>query len=252
MESFSPFDKEMANLIKDYNTEELIEYLQNNLKLIETDFDIFRKERITGSVFLKMTKEDFCSIGFAFGPTMELTNFIEDKKLNTPKSNTELVYVFIDNSNLLIEGMYIVGDKEKTDAFDSYKNSYIINQLHLDYGRLLLTVLHKRKMGSNPVIVGSKSLDNDEIWSQTRNLGFITNVFYQNCENKEKMIDTTLVSEGVDIIKTNTPGILVLVAGNDNYNPLIIKALKYNWKVEIWFWSSEYLDFLNLTCLFIT
>ncbi|CAG8615602.1 1466_t:CDS:2, partial [Diversispora eburnea] len=47
----------------------------------------------------------------------------------------------------------------------------------------------------------------------------------------------------VEIVKTDTPGILALIAGNGDYDPLIVKALKYNWK--------EYLDFLSLTGLFI-
>ncbi|RHZ83208.1 hypothetical protein Glove_99g345 [Diversispora epigaea] len=49
---------------------------------------------------------------------------------------------------------------------------------------------------------------------KSRSLDFITNVFYQNCKNKEKRVDIFLVSKGMDVVKTDTPSILILVASN--------------------------------------
>ena len=69
----------MADVVKDFDTEELIEYLRKkNLKLKESHFKIFRKEEITGSAFLDMIKEEFRDIGFALGPAKILAKFIED------------------------------------------------------------------------------------------------------------------------------------------------------------------------------
>ncbi|RHZ89651.1 hypothetical protein Glove_13g185 [Diversispora epigaea] len=212
----------MAN-IKDYNTEELIEYLRKkNLKLNESHFGTLRVEEITGSSFLELTIDGFCSIGFMLGPATELIKFIAELKKCKHTS-----------------------DFEKAGSFDYYRDSHIINQLHLDHGRLLSTILHDRKIGTDPVIVGFCPPDDDEIWSQVERLGFVVNVFDRNCVNKEKQADTYLISEGVDIVKTDTPGILVLVAGDRDYCPLITKALKYNWKIEIWFWSSGISGFLK-------
>src|ERR1044072_9257525 len=68
----------MSDVVKDFNTEELIDYLgRKNLKLDKDDIKILRKEKIAGSDFLKLTKEDFRSIGFALAPTTRLTEFIE-------------------------------------------------------------------------------------------------------------------------------------------------------------------------------
>jgi hypothetical protein len=68
----------MSDVVKDFDTEGLIDYLgRKDLKLKETHFKILRKEEITGLAFLKLTKEDFRSIGFALGPTTRLTEFIE-------------------------------------------------------------------------------------------------------------------------------------------------------------------------------
>src|SRR5436305_12129007 len=68
----------MSDVVKDFNTEELIEYLgRKNLKLDKDDIKILRKKKIASSDFLKLTKEDFRSIGFTLGPTTRLTEFIE-------------------------------------------------------------------------------------------------------------------------------------------------------------------------------
>jgi len=68
----------MSDVIKDFNTEELIDYLgRKDLKLDEDDIKILRKEKIAGSDFLELTKEKLRSIGFALGPATRLTKFIE-------------------------------------------------------------------------------------------------------------------------------------------------------------------------------
>ena len=50
----------MLDVIKDFNIEELIEYLKKkNLKLKESHFKILHKEEISGLAFLDTTKKDF-------------------------------------------------------------------------------------------------------------------------------------------------------------------------------------------------
>ncbi|GES95605.1 hypothetical protein GLOIN_2v1511347 [Rhizophagus clarus] len=58
----------MSDVVKDFNTEELIDYLgRKNLKLDKDDIKILCKEKIAGSDFLELTEEKFRSIGFALG-----------------------------------------------------------------------------------------------------------------------------------------------------------------------------------------
>src|SRR3954454_4725128 len=50
----------MSDMVKDFNTEELIDYLgRKDLKLKESHFKILRKEEIAGSDFLELTEEKF-------------------------------------------------------------------------------------------------------------------------------------------------------------------------------------------------
>jgi len=70
----------MADVIKKYKTEELIDYLQRreDLDLVETDFKILRNERISGRDFLNTSKEEFRSYGLKAGPAKRLADFVEE------------------------------------------------------------------------------------------------------------------------------------------------------------------------------
>ena len=50
----------MSDVVKDFNTEELIDYLgRKDLKLDEDNIKILRKEKIASSDFLELTEEKF-------------------------------------------------------------------------------------------------------------------------------------------------------------------------------------------------
>ncbi len=68
----------MSDVVKDFNTEELIDYLERkDLKLDEDDIKIFRKEKVAGRDFLKLTEEKLERYGMKGGPATRLVDFIE-------------------------------------------------------------------------------------------------------------------------------------------------------------------------------
>ena len=68
----------MSDVIKDFNTEELIDYLERkDLKLTETYFKILRKEEIADLDFLKLTEEKLERYGMKGKPATRLVDFIE-------------------------------------------------------------------------------------------------------------------------------------------------------------------------------
>ena len=68
----------MSDVVKDFNTDELIDYLgRKDLKLDEDDIKILHKEKISGLAFLDTTKEEFRSYGLKAGPATTLAKFIE-------------------------------------------------------------------------------------------------------------------------------------------------------------------------------
>src|SRR6266511_1076271 len=65
-------------MVKEFNTKELIDYLERkDLKLDEDDIKIFRKEKISGRSFLKLTEEKLERYGMKGGPATVLVEFIE-------------------------------------------------------------------------------------------------------------------------------------------------------------------------------
>src|SRR6266496_623049 len=68
----------MSDVVKDFNTEKLINYLgRKDLKLDEDDIKILRKEKIAGRSFLRLTKEKLERYGMKGGPATVLVEFIE-------------------------------------------------------------------------------------------------------------------------------------------------------------------------------
>ena len=71
----------MADVIKNYGTEDLIEYLmKKELPFDDKDFEIFRREKITGFSFLETTRQEFREYGLKGGPVTTLIKFIEELK----------------------------------------------------------------------------------------------------------------------------------------------------------------------------
>ncbi len=65
-------------MVKDFNTEELIEYLKKkNLKLEESHFKILCKKEISDLVFLDTIKEEFRSYSLKTDSATTLAKFIK-------------------------------------------------------------------------------------------------------------------------------------------------------------------------------
>lgn len=68
--------------IKKLDTDELANHLQNqkDLHLIKEDLDKLRNQRITGYIFLDLTKYDFLSYGLEIGPSVSLSKYAKESK----------------------------------------------------------------------------------------------------------------------------------------------------------------------------
>ncbi|CAG8585372.1 8884_t:CDS:2, partial [Ambispora leptoticha] len=91
----------LAELVRKYDTEKLIEFLrgEEDLQLDEDDFKILRDEKITGRDFLKATKQDFRDYGMKGGPASRLVDFakeVKEKKLRAFSSYHSLREVLLN------------------------------------------------------------------------------------------------------------------------------------------------------------
>ncbi|CAJ0764732.1 3503_t:CDS:2 [Entrophospora sp. SA101] len=191
--------------IKEMKKSELIEFLrrQEELELDEEELEILEKEKVTGRHFLLLTKKDLLKV-FNLGTAVTIADFIDE--LKKPRS-TGLVHVFVDNSNLFIEGKFNIGQLEC--IFDVEKNLYHINQLHIKYGQLLALVQDGCGLGGAPVLVGSRPPPNDSLWKHIRKQGYDVTVHARNAENREKKVDVEISVSIMDTIQNYNPDMVL-------------------------------------------
>ncbi|RHZ65757.1 hypothetical protein Glove_311g15 [Diversispora epigaea] len=206
----------LADLVNEMDTDQLIEFLWNeHLGLSRKNLNILKDQKVSGSDFLLLTEKKLLEPPYKLSgeQSSRIANYINNLKEH--------------NSNLFTEGRFTVGNLEQTGTFNHQRNSFYFNQLYIDHGHLISTVLNGRRMGSNPVIVGSRPPPNDSLWNQDYNVTI-----------KDRKPNMELAVSAVTIFLNKGPGIFVLIAGCGGYEPLIFRAVKHNWKIEIWFWSS--------------
>jgi hypothetical protein len=77
----------LANEIRKYKWDELIKFLRKqNLDLSPKVINTLEGEEINGRVFLKMSKEEFLSIGLGFRPAKDLADFAKECRKKKPRS----------------------------------------------------------------------------------------------------------------------------------------------------------------------
>ncbi|RGB22224.1 hypothetical protein C1646_782603 [Rhizophagus diaphanus] len=100
----------ILDIIKDFNTEELIEYLgRKDLKLKESHFKILRKEEIASSDFLNTTKEEFQSYDMKANPAKRLNLVQLESAFQTNKKKRTLDQAFGNDYFDYIYGIVTTG-----------------------------------------------------------------------------------------------------------------------------------------------
>lgn len=152
------------------------------------------------------------------------------------------VHLFVDNSNVLIEGRRFSYKKLKKK---SKLSTYTDDKYEIDWGKFIYLVKEKdkRTLSDVPILYGSRPPPDDSVWERIRNDGFDTKVFDRNIRNKEKGVDMAM---GLDIserfLTVKPAATIVIAAGDADYVPAIQRAQGMGWKVEVWFWSNAAAD----------
>ena len=149
------------------------------------------------------------------------------------------LHIFVDNSNLLIEGRRFSEMKRKgRNKLSAFKN----DDYEIDWGKFLYVLKEQdsRGLAEVPILYGSRPPAEDSVWNRIRDDGFDVKVFDRNIRNKEKGVDMEM---GMDIVErvhaaADQPGIMVVAAGDADYVPAIERAKRKRWSVEVWFWSN--------------
>lgn len=151
---------------------------------------------------------------------------IEGRLGNAPKHDElkdNLVHVFIDDQNLF----YGIINKNNNKSY------------RMDFGRLLLEVSKDdsgNTRGVSSAYIAGVIPDDDSFWEAAKNQGFEVHRGYLGANNRSKQDDAFLIAEMVDTLRVkNGPSTIVLVAGDADYVPALMKTRQAGWRNEVAF-----------------
>jgi hypothetical protein len=153
-----------------------------------------------------------------------------------------VVFTYVDNSNVWIEGQRIQAVKrglahDVRDAMDRNVGA----PWAYDFGRLYEPVCPPRAQVGRSILLGSRPPPNDSVWERAHAEGFEVEVFNRNVANKEKQVDTSIVTTMLDDsyqhMKPDRGDTAVLVAGDGDYVPSVKSIQKRCLHAWVVFWK---------------
>ena len=168
----------------------------------------------------------------------------------------ELIYV--DNSNLFIEGFRAAAVRNGMaqtiqEAIDLDIKDY---SYRVDFGKLIqfLGGTDKAEI-KRAYLVGSRPPPSDAIWGIAENRGFEVHVEDRNASNKEKRVDTGIVTEMMrDAYKLADAkeDTITLVSGDADFTPSIKRLIEDGFKVDVVFWDHASRELKDAASEFIS
>lgn len=153
-------------------------------------------------------------------------------------------YVYVDNSNVFIEGKRIAAVQNgwARNAAEANRKDISDRTFRLDFGELYDFVAeHNPKKVARAVLFGSSPPESDAVWQIAEKVGFEAVVVSRNSANQEKKVDTGIVAAMVRDAYTKVNkerDTITLVAGDSDYVPAIELLTDDGFRVEVVFWSS--------------
>ena len=127
------------------------------------------------------------------------------------------------------------------DIWDATENNIVVTSWKYDFGKLLKFVGGKKNGLKKAVLFGSRPPDNDSLWAAAKHGGFEVVVEDRNTQNREKKIDTGIVTrmmeDSYECIQDKNVDEMILVAGDKDYVPAVNSISKRGIKVVVYFWN---------------
>lgn len=155
-----------------------------------------------------------------------------------------ILFVYVDNSNVWIEGRRASAvAKGMTPSFqDAFDDKVTDPSWTYDFGRLYELACADAEQVGRSLLLGSRPPANDSLWDMAQNAGFEVEVFDRNAANREKQVDTGLVtrmmSDSYEHMQTRVPDVMaVLFSGDRDYVPTVRDLQRRGIKVRVVFWT---------------
>ncbi|MEX5268539.1 NYN domain-containing protein [Kocuria sp. CPCC 204721] len=172
------------------------------------------------------------------------------------------LYVYVDNSNLWIEGRRVSAVRKgmAANAVEAMNRKITDGSWSYDFGKLYEAICPDTAMIGRSALFGSRPPANDSIWELAREEGFEVAVYDRNAANKEKQVDTAIstmmLEDSYEHMKEGDR--VVLVSGDRDYLPVIESLRRREIPTTVVFWEhatgrelkQEPVDYIALDSLF--
>jgi uncharacterized LabA/DUF88 family protein len=163
-------------------------------------------------------------------------------------------YLYVDNSNLLIEGKRL--SAAVRDAMDRSSKvrigAALDSDFKIDYRALYSFLADSSSIPARAVLFGSQGEHSDSVWSCAREAGFETKIAQRTPGRGEKGVDTALVSAMlVDVLsgaRDASAVTVTLVAGDADFVPALEKLNEAGCRTEVAFWTHATAESLHAVC----
>ncbi|KHE73757.1 hypothetical protein AS25_10860 [Kocuria marina] len=150
-------------------------------------------------------------------------------------------YVYVDNSNLWIEGMRVSAVRKgmAASAAEAMRKNITDRSWTYDFGKLYQAICPDTAMIGRSILFGSRPPKDDSIWELARRQGFEVKTYDRNAGNKEKQVDaaitTMMVADSFKHMKDGDE--VVLVSGDRDYLPPIEELRDRGFPTTVVFWE---------------
>ena len=152
--------------------------------------------------------------------------------------------VYVDNSNVWIEGKYhsSVAKGMVADVYEAHDNKICDMPWAYDFGKLLdIVCCGDISDIKRAVLYGSRPTDNDSLWNAAKKAGFEVFTPTRNAKNKEKRVDTGFDKE---VLKDLYTGVIepddeiILVVGDSDHYPVAEAIIEEGKRYTLAFWDN--------------
>ena len=166
-------------------------------------------------------------------------------------------FIYVDNSNVFIEGQRVAAVKNgyALDLQDANLRRIFDHSYRLDFGKLYRFISQNGNSGAErAVLFGSKPPPNDSLWAIAKSAGFELVIEERSMDNKEKKIDTGIVTMMMGDSFTRADAAkdqFVLVAGDSDYVPTVQHLIGRKFKVDVIFWEHASQELQKICSRFV-
>ncbi|MBD2017277.1 NYN domain-containing protein [Microcoleus sp. FACHB-53] len=147
-------------------------------------------------------------------------------------------FVYVDNSNLWIEGKRISAVKKglAPDIRIASKDKIVDDLWRINLERLYQLTVGKSGHG---YFYGSRTSGNGSVLENAEKVGFIPVTYNRSFVNKEKEVDQSIacdvVEHSYELMQSDDR--VIILSGDRDLVPAINKLIKRRFKVEVLFWN---------------